>query len=92
MSDTGRAQAFFSAVLGWRFSPGRVADGWNIEGVRPLAGMYGGAEVSVVVPMFAVDGIHTAVANSPDPSDRPASDASLFQMSSTFLVRWRAST
>ncbi len=28
----------------------------------------------------------------PDPSDRPASEASLFQMSSTFLVRWRAST
>lgn len=62
VSDTRRAQAFFSAVLGWSFTPGLVADGWNIEGVRPMAGMHGGADVAVVVPMYAVDDIDAAVA------------------------------
>ncbi len=61
VGDTRRAQAFYSAVLGWRFTPGHMADGWNVEGVRPMAGMHGGAEVAVVVPMYAVDDVHAAV-------------------------------
>ncbi|HWH35785.1 MAG TPA: VOC family protein [Acidimicrobiales bacterium] len=59
--DSARARTFFSAVLGWRFSPGRVEDGWDIEGVSPHAGMHGGNPDSVVKPMFAVDDIATAV-------------------------------
>ncbi len=59
--DTSRARTFFGHVLGWRFTPGRVEDGWNVEGVWPLAGMHGGAEMAVVVPMFAVDDVATAV-------------------------------
>lgn len=60
--DSTQARAFFSSVLGWRFTPGRMEDGWNIEGTSPMAGMHGGAEVPVVVPMFAVDDVHAAVA------------------------------
>lgn len=59
--DSARARAFHAAVLGWRFTPGRVEDGWNVEGVHPPAGMHGGATVPVVVPMFAVDDIAAAV-------------------------------
>ena len=61
VADTDRARSFFSAVLGWRFTPGRMEGGWNVEGVQPVAGMHGGAEVPVVVPMFAVDDIESAV-------------------------------
>lgn len=60
--DTARAQAFFASVLGWRFSPGHSPGGWNVEGVTPMAGVHGGNEVPVVVPMFAVDDVAAAVA------------------------------
>lgn len=59
--DADRARTFFASVLGWRFSPGRSAGGWDVEGVRPRAGMYGGSEHPLVVPMFAVDDIVAAV-------------------------------
>ncbi|MDQ3305248.1 MAG: VOC family protein [Actinomycetota bacterium] len=59
--ETARARTFFTSVLGWSFTPGHVEDGWNIEGVSPRAGMHGGNEVPLVVPMFAVDDIATAV-------------------------------
>ncbi len=42
VADTARARAFYGAVLGWTFRPGRVADGWQIEGTSPPAGMHGG--------------------------------------------------
>ncbi|CAN5253704.1 VOC family protein [soil metagenome] len=61
VADTDRARSFFSAVLGWQFTPGHMEDGWNVDGVQPMAGMHGGAEVPVVVPMFAVDDIDSAV-------------------------------
>lgn len=59
--DTTRARAFFGDVLGWSFSPGRVPDGWEIEGIRPHAGMHGGNEEPTVVPMFAVVDVVAAV-------------------------------
>jgi predicted enzyme related to lactoylglutathione lyase len=59
--DTARARTFYSAVLSWAFSPGHMEDGWNVEGVRPMAGMYGGADLPVVTPMYAVDDIGAAV-------------------------------
>lgn len=43
VTDTARAQAFYGAVLGWTFTPGRVEDGWHIEGTYPPAGMHGDA-------------------------------------------------
>lgn len=78
MPDTARARAFFASVLGWQFTPGRVDDGWNVEGMRPMAGMHGGADTPVVVPIFAVDDVHAAVARvraaggtSTDPEQMP---------------------
>lgn len=39
--DSARFRAFYSAVLGWAFTPGHIPDGWQIGGVRPMAGMHG---------------------------------------------------
>jgi predicted enzyme related to lactoylglutathione lyase len=59
--DSARARAFYSSVLGWRFSPGRVEDGWGVEDVAPMVGMAGGQAVATIVPMYRVDDIATAV-------------------------------
>ena len=50
-----RARAFYGAVLGWTFSPGRVEDGWQIEGTNPPAGMWGGADQPGIEPVYTVD-------------------------------------
>jgi uncharacterized glyoxalase superfamily protein PhnB len=42
--DDERAKAFYGAVLGWQFTPGRVPRGWNIEGRRPMMGLHGDPE------------------------------------------------
>jgi predicted enzyme related to lactoylglutathione lyase len=60
--DSTRARAFYGDVLGWRFSPGRVEDGWSIDGVAPMMGMAGGRLPATVVPMYRVDDIDDAVA------------------------------
>jgi predicted enzyme related to lactoylglutathione lyase len=60
--DSARTRAFYGAVLGWRFTPGRVADGWGVEDVRPMTGLHGGHEQATVVPMYRVDDIEAAVA------------------------------
>lgn len=64
--DSVRFRAFFRAVFGWEFVPGRVHDGWEArlggEDVRPMAGLQGGHETFTVVPMYAVDDIDAAVA------------------------------
>jgi uncharacterized glyoxalase superfamily protein PhnB len=39
--DDERAKAFFGAVLGWRFSPGSIEHGWNVEGRTPPMGLAG---------------------------------------------------
>jgi uncharacterized glyoxalase superfamily protein PhnB len=40
--DAEAAKAFYGAVLGWQFTPGRVENGWQIEGSGGLAGLWGG--------------------------------------------------
>jgi predicted enzyme related to lactoylglutathione lyase len=60
--DSARARAFYGAVLGWRFNPGRVPDGWQNDGVVPMLGMAGGHSPATVVPMYRVDDIVGAVA------------------------------
>ncbi len=60
--DSARARAFYGAVLGWRFNPGRVTDGWQNDGVVPMLGMAGGHTPATVVPMYRVDDIVAAVA------------------------------
>lgn len=60
--DADRAKAFYGAVLGWRFSPGRVENGWQIEGTAPMSGMWGGAGQPRIQPLFHVDDLDTALA------------------------------
>jgi uncharacterized protein len=59
--DSAKARAFFSAVLGWQFTPGRVQDGWAVLDVAPMAGLSGGHAQATGVPMYRVDDIHAAV-------------------------------
>ena len=59
--DSARARAFYGAVLGWRFTPGRVNDGWGVDDVRPMSGLQGGLERATTVPMYRVDDIDAAV-------------------------------
>lgn len=60
--DAERARAFYGAVLGWRFSPGRVENGWRIEGTAPMSGMWGGAGEPRIQPLFHVDDLDAALA------------------------------
>jgi predicted enzyme related to lactoylglutathione lyase len=65
--DSARARAFYGSVLGWEFSPGRVADGWGVttDGteLRPMIGLWGGRDGdAVVTPMYVVADIDAAVA------------------------------
>jgi len=60
--DGARARDFYEAVLGWTAVPGRVADGWQVEGTTPMLGIGGGATETGTVPMYAVDDIEVAVA------------------------------
>jgi uncharacterized glyoxalase superfamily protein PhnB len=60
--DGRRALDFYGAVLGWTAVPGRVPDGWQVEGPTPMVGIGGGATDPGTVPMYAVDDIETAVA------------------------------
>ncbi len=59
--DSSRFRRFFGELLGWTFSPGRVEDGWNIEGTTPTAGFAGGAERPSAVPMYRVGDVEAAV-------------------------------
>src|SRR5207245_10872879 len=61
VSDSAAARAFYGAVLGWRFQPGHVEDGWQITDVVPMSGMSGGQAQTTVVPMYRVDDIAAGV-------------------------------
>lgn len=45
--DAQRAKDFYGAVLGWRFSPGSVDQGWQVENVTPMTGLAGGQHPEV---------------------------------------------
>jgi predicted enzyme related to lactoylglutathione lyase len=59
--DTAATSAFYGAVLGWEIEPGRVDDGWGPIDVAPMAGFHGGHDRIVVVPMYRVDDIESAL-------------------------------
>jgi predicted enzyme related to lactoylglutathione lyase len=59
--DAGRARAFYGALLGWRFAPGRVEEGWQVDGVRPMTGLHGGHGEATGVPFYRVDDVRAAV-------------------------------
>ena len=60
--SSARARAFYSSVLGWQFTPGRVDDGWQVQGTVPMVGLHGGDARATTVPMYRVDDIEAAVA------------------------------
>ena len=60
--DSAAVRAFYGAVLGWRFLPGRVDDGWVPDDVVPMTGLHGGHPVTTVLPMYRVDDIYAAAA------------------------------
>lgn len=76
--DSARTRAFFGQVLGWHFSPGRVEDGWGVDGIVPMTGIAGGHAVDTVLPMYRVDDIVAAIqrvrasgGTATDPVERP---------------------
>ena len=60
--DAGRARAFYTAVLGWQVVPGRVADGWQVQGTAPMIGLSGGHERATTVPVWTVPNVAAAIA------------------------------
>jgi predicted enzyme related to lactoylglutathione lyase len=54
VADSRLARDFYGAVLGWRFAPGSIADGWQVEGTTPRAGLSGGHAEATTVPMWRV--------------------------------------
>jgi predicted enzyme related to lactoylglutathione lyase len=59
--DGDAFRSFFGSVLGWRFSPGHVPDGWQIADIAPLGGVHGGHDDTTVVPMYVTGDIDEAV-------------------------------
>lgn len=59
--DSTAFRAFYSGVLFWTFEPGRIEDGWQIQQTHPMAGVAGGADRPVTVPMWMVEDIDAAV-------------------------------
>ncbi|BBX84343.1 glyoxalase [Mycolicibacterium aubagnense] len=60
--DSAAFRQFYGAVLGWTFEPGRVADGWAVQGCHPMSGAAGGAAQTTAVPMWTVSDVDAAVA------------------------------
>jgi predicted enzyme related to lactoylglutathione lyase len=72
--DSARARAFYGNVLGWRFSSGRVNDGWQVDDVTPMVGLSGGHQEATTVPLYrvadiaeAVDAVRAAGGTATDP-------------------------
>ncbi len=62
VGDAAAFKAFYSRMLFWTFEPGRIEDGWGVQGSHPMAGVAGGSAQQVTVPMWTVADIDTAVA------------------------------
>lgn len=62
VTDSSAFRAFYSRVLFWTFEPGRIQDGWQVQQTHPMAGVAGGSDMQVTVPMWIVEDIDAAVA------------------------------
>jgi uncharacterized glyoxalase superfamily protein PhnB len=62
VTDSSAFRAFYSRVLFWTFEPGRIGDGWQVQQTHPMAGVAGGSDQQVTVPMWMVEDIDAAVA------------------------------
>jgi predicted enzyme related to lactoylglutathione lyase len=60
--DAGRGQAFYGALLGWRFSRGNVPDGHHLVGVTPPGGLQGRPGDPAVLVYFGVPSLAEALA------------------------------
>ncbi len=60
--DSTAFKEFYSRVFFWTFEPGRINDGWGVQGSQPMSGVAGGAERATAVPMWTVADIDAAVA------------------------------
>ncbi|WP_211765592.1 VOC family protein [Kutzneria sp. CA-103260] len=60
--DSASARAFYGSVFGWTFTPGRVADGWQVQGPALGFGLQGGHAEAAVLPMYVVTDVSAAVA------------------------------
>lgn len=76
--DVARAEAFYGAVLGWRFSPGSIPEGRQVQSPQPPVGLSGGAERGSGVMAYRVDDAAEAVARvraaggrADDPEPKP---------------------
>lgn len=61
VGDSAAFRRFYGQVLGWTFEPGRIDDGWEPTSVHPMAGIAGGNDEQVTVPMWTVADIDEAV-------------------------------
>jgi predicted enzyme related to lactoylglutathione lyase len=62
VADSAAFREFYGRVLQWTFEPGRIDDGWQINGTHPMAGVAGGSAEPATVPMWTVVDIDAAVA------------------------------
>lgn len=76
--DVARAEAFYSAVLGWEYDPGSVPEGRQIRDRRPGLGLGGGAARPALACSYGVDDVAAAVervraagGTSSEPEQRP---------------------
>lgn len=77
--DLARAEAFYGAVLGWRFAPGSIEQGRQVVGLpNQHMGLWGGQERNAALLSFAVDDTREAVrkiraagGTAAEPADAP---------------------
>lgn len=62
VADSAKARAFYRTVLGWTFTPGRIADGWPVADTVPMIGLSGGHGQAAAVPVWGVHDIEQALA------------------------------
>jgi predicted enzyme related to lactoylglutathione lyase len=62
VTDSAAFKEFYGRVFSWTFEPGRIKDGWGIQGSQPMSGMAGGSATTTTVPMWTVADIDAAVA------------------------------
>lgn len=60
--DTGKAQAFYGSLFGWRFEPGNFPDYYMIPNATPLAGLGTADAPSRPKVFFGVDDIDAGTA------------------------------
>ncbi|MFV8170796.1 VOC family protein [Mycolicibacterium peregrinum] len=60
--DSTAFKEFYSRVFFWTFEPGRINDGWGVQGSQPMSGVAGSSAQAVTVPMWTVADIDAAVA------------------------------